>query len=454
VPHPFWRETPGDTAPRPALTAPTEADLCVVGGGFTGLWAALHAKADDPGRDVVVLEAESAGFGASGRNGGFAIASLTHGIGNGMARFAGEMETLERLAQDNFAGLKADLEHHGIDCDFEETGELTVALEPHEESWLDEEVSVLRRFGHDVERLDGPAVRAEIASPLYRGGLWDRTGAAILDPGKLALGLRDAAVRAGVRVFEHTPATSLDEDADRITVRTSQGRVDARRVLLATAAFRPLVRAIRRYVVPVYDYVLVTEPLSDAQRDAIGWRRRQGVGDAANRFHYYRQTADGRILWGGYDAIYRFRGPVGPELDERDESFARLSQHFFTTFPQLEGLRFTHRWGGAIDTCSRFSVFFGTAHGGRVAYAAGYTGLGVAAARWGARTALDLLDGRTTEATRLRYVRRRPVPFPPEPLRTAVIEATRNRLAAADLAQGRRGLWLRTLDRLGLGFDS
>ncbi len=233
-----------------------------------------------------------------------------------------------------------------------------------------------------------------------------------------------------------------------------RGRVRARRVLLATSAYPPLIKAIRRYVVPVYDYVLVTEPLSEAQQDAIGWRRRQGIGDAANQFHYYRRTADGRILWGGYDAIYRFGGQVGPQLDDRDATFARLSQHFFTTFPQLEGLRFSHRWGGAIDTCSRFSVFFGTAHGGRVAYAAGYTGLGVVSTRWGARTALDLLDGRTTEATRLRYVRRRPVPFPPEPLRTAVIEATRNRLAAADLHQGRRGLWLRTLDRVGLGFDS
>jgi glycine/D-amino acid oxidase-like deaminating enzyme len=173
-----------------------------------------------------------------------------------------------------------------------------------------------------------------------------------------------------------------------------------------------------------------------------------------NQFHYYRRTADDRILFGGYDAVYRFRGPVGPQLDTHEATFARLSQHFFHTFPQLEGLRFTHRWGGAIDTCSRFSVFFGTAHDGRVAYATGYTGLGVVATRFGARVALDLLDGRETEATRLRYVRRKPVPFPPEPLRSAVIALTRNRLAAADLAQGRRGLWLRTLDRLGLGFDS
>jgi glycine/D-amino acid oxidase-like deaminating enzyme len=327
-------------------------------------------------------------------------------------------------------------------------------VEPHQEAWLADEAALLARFGHDVEVLDRAAVRAEVASPTYRGAVWDRTGAAVLDPGKLAAGLRAAAVRAGVRVHEHTPATALEEEPGAMTVLAPQGRVRARRVLLATSAFPPLVRAIRRYVAPVYDYALVTEPLGREREAAIGWRRGQGIGDMGNRFHYYRRTADDRILFGGYDAVYRFRGPVGPRLDTDDATFARLSQHFFATFPQLEGLRFTHRWGGAIDTCSRFSVFFGTAHGGRVAYAAGYTGLGVVAARFGGPVALDLLDGRETEATRLRYVRSKPVPFPPEPLRSAVIGLTRNRLAAADANEGRRGLWLRTLDRLGLGFDS
>jgi glycine/D-amino acid oxidase-like deaminating enzyme len=401
-----------------------------------------------------VLEAESAGFGASGRNGGFAIASLTHGIANGLSRFADEMETLERLALENFAAFKADLAAHGIDCDFEESGDLSVALEPHQAESLHEEAETLRRFGHDVEVLDAAATRAEVDSPTYRGALWNRTGAAILDPGKLAAGLRDAAVRAGVRVYEHTPATSLEADDAAVTVLAPQGRVRARRVLLATSAFPPLLRAIRRYVVPVYDYALMSEPLGRERAASIGWERRQGIGDMGNQFHYYRRTADDRILFGGYDAVYRFRGPVGPEHDTDQATFGRLSQHFFTTFPQLEGLRFTHRWGGAIDTCSRFSVFFGTAHGGRVAYATGYTGLGVVATRFGARVALDLLDARDTEATRLRYVRSKPVPFPPEPLRTAVIQLTRNRLAAADRDAGRRGLWLRTLDRLGLGFDS
>jgi glycine/D-amino acid oxidase-like deaminating enzyme len=145
---------------------------------------------------------------------------------------------------------------------------------------------------------------------------------------------------------------------------------------------------------------------------------------------------------------------VSPALDDHDATFAALSQHFFTTFPQLRGVRFSHRWGGAIDTCSRFAVFFGRALGGRVAYALGYTGLGVGASRFGGRTALELLDGRATSATRSPLVTSRPIPFPPEPLRSAVIQLTRNRLAAADRDDGRRGVWLRTLDRLGLGFDS
>jgi glycine/D-amino acid oxidase-like deaminating enzyme len=261
-------------------------------------------------------------------------------------------------------------------------------------------------------------------------------------------------VQAGVRVYEYSPVRELEPAHAGVTVSTEGAVVQARLVLLATSAYPPLVRAIHRYVAPVYDYALMTEPLEPSQRESIGWRGRQGLGDMANQFHYYRLTADNRILWGGYDAVYRYGGPVGPALDDDEPTFAMLSQHFFTTFPQLEGIRFSHRWGGAIDTCSRFSVFFGKALGGRVVYALGYTGLGVGATRFGARVGLDLLDGRVTEATELEMVRRRPLPFPPEPLRSGVIQLTRNRLAAADRNAGRRGLWLTALDRLGLGFDS
>jgi glycine/D-amino acid oxidase-like deaminating enzyme len=454
IPRSFWLDHLPDRPPRPAVERVLHADLCIVGGGFTGLWAALAARRRDPNRDVVLVEAETIGYGASGRNGGFVSDSLTHGLANGMARFGDEMDALNRLGLDNYAGFCADIAELGIDCDLEPAGEITVALAPHELSWLEEEADLLRRFGHEATVFDAEQMRAEVASPMYLGGVQNQTGTALVDPGKLARGLAEAAEGLGVRIHERSPVRGLTAAGAAIDVVTDHGRVRADRVLLGTSAYPPLVRRVGRYIAPVYDYVLVTEPLTPAQLDQLGWRHRQGLSDSGNQFHYYRLTADDRILWGGYDAVYRFGGPVQPGLDQHDETFARLSQHFFATFPQLEGIRFSHRWGGAVDTCSRFSVFFGTAHSGRVAYAAGYTGLGVGSTRFGAAVALDLLDGRETEATRLRYVRRKPVPFPAEPLRWAVIELTRNRLAAADRRHGRRGLWLRTLDRLGLGFDS
>jgi glycine/D-amino acid oxidase-like deaminating enzyme len=471
-PRAFWLTDLPAREPCPPLRGTAEADLCIVGGGFTGLWAALHAKADDPGRDVVLLEAGTIGCGASGRNGGFLIGSLTHGLENGLARFGDEIELLERLGRENLTGLVGDLERHGIDCDLEMTGELTPSVAAYQDEWADETAALYGRFGYDVEVFpDAAAMRAEVDSPLYRGGAWVKDAGGLLDPAKLAIGLFRAARAAGVRVHEGTPIASIEDGGGRrgsrrgagtagaddgapVVVRTAAGTLTARRVLLGTSAYPSPVREVRRYVAPVYDYALMSEPLDAAQRRALGWARRQGIGDGGNRFHYYRLSADDRILWGGFDAVYRYGGPVHPDLDDHDATFARLVQNFCVTFPQLEGLRFTHRWGGAIDTCSRFSVFFGTTLGGRVAYATGYTGLGVAATRFGARVGLDLLDGRETKATRSRYVRRKPLPFPPEPLRSAVIQLTRNRLAAADRRDGRRGIWLGLLDRLGLGFDS
>ena len=450
----FWIDTLPERDPHAPLDGALDADLCIVGGGYTGLWAAAYAKSLDPHRDVVLLEATRCGAGASGRNGGFLQSSLTHGIGNGLSRFPDEIEQLERLGLENFRALAGDLERLAIDVELEPTGDLIVALEPRELADLEEEAELLRRFGHDAELLDREQIRGEVNSPMYLGGLWTRTGSALVHAGKLGDGLRAAAASDGVRIHEYSPVRSLRRTAAGVSVITDGGVVDARRVLLATSAYPPLLRAIGRYIAPVYDYVLATEPLGERMREAIGWAGRQGISDIGNQFHYYRLTADWRIVWGGYDAVYRYGGPVGPQLDDHEPTFAKLSQHFFATFPQLEGLRFSHRWGGAIDTCSRFSVFFGTTLGGRVAYALGYTGLGVGASRFGARVALDLLDGRESEATALTIVRRRPVPFPPEPLRTGVIQLTRNRLAAADRNDGRRGLWLRTLDRLGLGFDS
>jgi len=401
-----------------------------------------------------VLEADTVGFGASGRNGGFVVSSLTHGIGNGLARFGPEMPALERLGAENFAGLEADVARHGIDCRLELTGDLVAILEPYQEAWIEEEVEVLRRFGHDVVVLDGPAVRAEVDSPTYRAGIWDRTGAGLLDPGRLADGLRTAAERIGVRMFEGTPAEALEPRGEGVDVRTPHGRVRARRVLLATSAFPPLLRAIRRYVVPVYDYALVTEPLSAEQRAAIGWRRRQGMSDSNNQFHYFRLTADDRILWGGYDAVYYTGNGVGPEYDRRPATTDKLERQFRAAFPQLGAIAFPYRWGGAIDTTTRFTVTFGQALGGRLTYSLGYTGLGVGASRWAAGVVRDFILRPDSDLLKLRFVRTPPFPFPPEPLRSLAVNTVRWELDRADRNEGRRGLVLRTLDALGIGFDS
>ena len=301
--------------------------------------------------------------------------------------------------------------------------------------------------------LDGEELRAEVHSPTYLAGHWHHD-AAILDPARLAWGLARACEERGVRIFEGTPVKSIGRVPGGVGLPTPWGAVRAHQVVLATNAFRPLLKRLRLHVVPVYDYALMTEPLSAAQLDAVGWTRRQALADAGYLFHYYRLTEDQRILWGGWDALYYRGRRIRKEYEDRPDLSAKLAGHFFTTFPQLEGLSFTHRWAGVIDTCSRFCQFWGTALDGRVSYALGYTGLGVAASRFGARVALDLALGRRTELTELDFVRSRPLPFPPEPLLFPMIEATRRSTEHAELRDGRRNAWLRTLDRFGLGFDS
>ena len=232
----------------------------MVGGGFSGLWAALLAKEANPGRSVVLIEGNRIGWAASGRNGGFCEASLTHGAANGRERFAAEFGTLQRLGAENLDAIEAAIGRYGIDCDFERTGA---------SPWPPRTTRSLscgrlpRPTGPKF--LDAEAVRAEVNSPTYLAGSWDKEGSAIVHPARLAWGLAAACERLGVRIAERTPATGLASDADGVTVRTRRGVLRARRVVLATNAFPPLVKRLRPYIVPVYDYVLVTEPLSAAQ---------------------------------------------------------------------------------------------------------------------------------------------------------------------------------------------
>jgi glycine/D-amino acid oxidase-like deaminating enzyme len=456
-PRAFWLAGDGAPEAAPALAGARDCDLAVVGGGYSGLWTALRAKERDPSLDVVLVEAERTGAAASGRNGGFCAASLTHGVLNGMARWPDDMHELERLGWENLQAIGETLVRYGIDAEWELTGELSVATAEWQLAEMADEAEVAFELGWQPMLLSAEAVRAEVDSPTYLGGLWDREGVAMLHPAKLAWGLAAAGRANGVRVYEGTRVSDVRHNENgSVTLGTPHGSVTARRVALGTGAFPPLLRRLRRYVVPVYDYAMATEPLSDAQLGSLGWRHRQGLGDYRNQFHYYRLTADNRIVWGGHDAVYYFGGRIRPDLERRRAAFTALAGNFFATFPQLEGLRFTHAWGGVVDTSTRFCAFFGTACEGRVAYAAGYTGLGVGATRFGADVMLDLLGlpGADPARTRLAMVRSRPVPFPPEPLRYGAIGLTRRGMAKADRRGGRRGPWLRVLDRLNLGFSA
>jgi len=438
--------------PRPQflrLSAPITCDLLVVGAGYTGLWTALRAAQRNPGSRIVLIDAERVAWAASGRNGGFVDASLTHGAANGKARWAGDFDRLEEMGLDNLNGMQAEIERLGLDVDWQRTGMLTVATEPHQVDWLQEAADA-----GEGKFLDLRTVRQEIQSVTYLAGLFSPDTCAIVHPAKLAFELARACREAGVDIYEHTGAQGVHSDAAGVRVTTRGGDITARQVVLATNVFPSLLRRNRLHTVPVYDYVLATEPLTEGQLERIGWRGRQGVGDSANQFHYYRLSADNRIVWGGYDAVYHFGRRVDPLYEDRPTSYERLAAHFFLTFPQLDDVRFSHRWAGPIDTNTRFCAHWGVAGKGRIAYVNGFTGLGVAAARFAADVCLDLLGGRPTERTSLEMVRKRPLPFPPEPVASIGIQATRWSLDRADHDAGRRNLLLTTLDKLGLGFDT
>jgi glycine/D-amino acid oxidase-like deaminating enzyme len=451
---PFWLDDERRPAVGPALSEGITCDLLVIGAGFTGLWAALLATGENPGRDVVLVDSGRIAGGATGRNGGFMSHSLTHGIANGMGRWPSEMATLSRMGRTNLDAIAGVIEEHRIDCDFWRCGELTVAVQPSQVASLEALVrETPAEVAGPIAYLNAEQVRGRIASPTYLAAVAD-PDVALVNPAALAWGLARACREAGVRIFENSAVDGLRDAGDMVQAQVNGSAVCARRVAVATNAYPPLLRTVRRYVVPVYDYVIVTEPLSEEQWSGLGWTGREGVGDAGNQFHYYRPTSDGRILWGGYDAIYHRGNGFGVQYEADGHCFGRLAEHFRQTFPSLDGIRFTHGWGGAIDTCTRFSPFWGQAHAGKTVYVAGYTGLGVGSSRFGAAVMLDLLDGRDTERTRLAMVRSKPIPFPPEPVRSIGIDWTVRSLRAADRNGGKRNLWLRTLDRLGMGFDS
>lgn len=448
-----WAEAFPEEWDFPRLTSATGCDLAVVGSGFTGLWTAILAKQRRPEIDVVVVEAQTIGHAASSRNGGFISASLTHGHAHGLAMWPDEMEMLVELGRENYSQIRAFVTDHRIDADWSDCGKTALAVTPVQEKSLRAVFEVNQRFGEDAQLLSSDEVQADVASPTYRGGVRVRTGSGLFHPVKLLVGMVRVAQSLGVRFFEHSPITSLNRSGTGVHLSSAHGSMSAHRVVLATSAFSPLKPGIRARVLPLFDHVLATEVLSPAQLNSLGWRESQGLTDLGNQFHYYRKTPDNRILFGGYDANYYFGNDASPAREVRDASHALLARHFFDTFPQLEGVRFAYQWAGVIDSTSRFTPYFSTALGGRVASALGFTGLGTGSSRFGAHIALDLLDTPSSPLLQLEMVRKKPIPLPPEPLRFPLVGFTRWSLVRED-ETGRRNLWLKLLDLLKVGFNS
>lgn len=445
---PHWLDNASAPTTRPQLIGPTDTDLLIIGGGFTGLWAAIQAKEDDPQRDVVLIEAAKIAYGASGRPGGIVGASVMHGLANAERIFPKDIHTLEALGQRNMDGFLASLDRYGIDCDAEWNGELTVAVNDEGRNHVIEEHRNHLIYGHESVFLDEQAVQGELRSPLFRNGFWAKGHCGTVHPAKLAWGLKAAALKLGVRLYETTPMLRVADLGAKLVVHTPDGRVSARRVLFATNAFATGNRHIKQRVAMVRDRILATEPLSVEQMGRIGWRNRQGVYDTRTQFNYMRLTKDNRIVFGGRLGYY-YNGKPDPLPDRQPEVYQRLAKAFLATFPQLDDLRFTHAWSGPIGLTTRMAVHFQKYHGGKAYYAGGYSGFGVSASRFGARMALYLLDGAVRPECRMDIVTTMPNWIPPEPFRYLGARITMHAVDTLDEKGGWRAPWLRLVRAMG-----
>ncbi|NLR97372.1 FAD-dependent oxidoreductase [Rhizobium sp. P38BS-XIX] len=449
---PYWNDTVGPQTECPPLRRDVSCDIAIVGGGFTGLWTALEASRRQPDARILLVDAGRCGNAASGRNGGFCAPSISHGVGNALKRWPAEAEDLIRLGRANLDAFEADLAEFGMDVEFERKGKLTVAEKPWQVEGLRRQAENYRRFGIDCSLLTEGALQKRFSSPVYLAGLFE-PNYALLNPAKTVAELRRVALSKMIDIYENTAVTEMRANPRGIELITLSGLIRTRKVVLATNAAPPLLRRLRYATIPIFDYTIVTRPLDPAEIASIGWSERHGVADCGNRFHYVRKTADNRILWGGYDAIYHFGSRRDEAFLRESDSFTRLAANFVRALPSLANVPITHAWGGIIDTSARTTFFAGTAQADRVAYAMGFTGQGVSASRFAALTMLDLLEGRDTERTRMAMLRRRPFPFPPEPFRWLGVRLAQHGLAQED-ETGHRSAFNKALDALGVGFDS
>lgn len=437
----FWLETAGEELrPRPSLPGPTTADVAILGAGFTGLWTAYYLLKKDPSQRVVVLEAETAGFGASGRNGAWCSSSFPVSPGELVRRFGHEAAKdllLEMRGAVDEVGRVA--EDEKIDARFNRGGLLRIARGGAQMPGIEGSYRSLQALGlgGDLELLDEEAVARRVRITDARGGLFS-PHCATIHPARLARGLARAVERLGGEIFESTPVKDFETGA-RPRFVTDRGDVEAKTIVLAGEAYLARLKKLRRQVLPIYSLIVLTEPLSEWQWAEIGWEGRECV--ASNRYtvDYLSRTADGRILFGGRGAPYHYGSRVKDAYDLHAPTHETLRRTAREWFPVLEGTRFTHAWGGPLAMPRDWMPTMSYDPGEGVATARGYTGQGVATANLSGRTLSDLILARGTLLTRLPTVNHRQRPWEPEPLRWLGARLVQRGLMRADDRAERTG---------------
>jgi len=445
----YWLDSLGEVSCEPSLLENVSCDLLIVGGGFCGLWAAIHAKENDPGRDVVLIESKSIANGASGRPAAIMSTSVMHGIDNTERMFPNEVAELERLGSENMDGFQQTIEKYGIDCDVEWGGEMKVSIGDEGLPTVDEDYELYCKYGHDAVKLDRDQIQAELKSPIFHGAVWSKNRCGTVHPGKLVRGLKRVALELGVRIFEYTPHLDNAQKAGHIEVRTPHGMVSAKKVLLATNAWAAGHKRIRSRVSAIRDRIVVTEPLTPEQLASIGWQNRQGIYDTRTQLNYMRLTKDNRILFGGR-LDYFFGNNTDPAQDKSPAPFIRLVESFYRTFPQLQSeIKFSHAWSGPIGLTTRMAVHYQKYHDGNMIFAGGYSGFGVTATRFGARVGLAILDGVDIPETHMQFATTEPNYIPPEPFRWIGAKVTMYALDTLDAKGGWRVLWIKLVEKMG-----
>ncbi len=405
-----------------------------MGAGFTGLWTAYYLAEAEPSLRIAVLEAETAGFGASGRNGGWCSALFPKSLSS-LATLGDRSSALAQHAtmRDTVDEVGRVLAAEGIDAHWAKGGTITLVRSPAQLTRAREDVEDARSWGRgedDVRLLDADEASSMLAASGTLGATYTPDCAAI-HPLRLARGLADAAVARGVRLHEHTRVQAIDPG--RVT--TDRGTVRAGTILRATEGYTATIAGHRRRLAPIYSLIIATEPLSDEVWDQIGLRRRETFSDHRHLIIYGQRTADGRMVFGGRGAPYHFGSRIKAGYDRDDRVFAKLRETLVELFPVLSSARITHAWGGALGVPRDWCASVGLDADTRIGWAGGYVGDGVGTTNLSGRTLRDLVLGRDTELTRLPWVNHRSRSWEPEPLRWLGVNTGLNAMAWADVEE-------------------